>query len=64
MDLKQNSIARNSTNHIISAEKPQCRLLATRTPRPKPQSAPAVPRTAEARYNLKSIGLALRVREC
>ncbi len=38
--------------------------LPTRNDRPKLQSAPATPRTVGARYNQKSIGLALRLREC
>ncbi|MEG4939415.1 hypothetical protein [Microcoleus sp. F4-D5] len=37
---------------------------ATRNDRPHLQSAPATPRTVGARYNQKSIGLALRLREC
>ncbi|WP_333033187.1 MULTISPECIES: hypothetical protein [unclassified Microcoleus] len=38
--------------------------LPTRNDRPNLPSAPATPRTAGARYNLKSIGLALSLREC
>ncbi|WP_445250801.1 hypothetical protein [Microcoleus sp. OTE_8_concoct_300] len=38
--------------------------LATRNDRPNLQSAPATPRTVGARYNQKSIDLALRLREC
>ena len=38
--------------------------LANGNDRPNLQSAPATPRTVGARYNQKSIGLALRLREC
>ncbi|WP_194063668.1 hypothetical protein [Tychonema sp. LEGE 07203] len=37
---------------------------AARSDRPNPQSAPAIPHNAEVRYNQKSIGLALSLREC
>ncbi|MEG4009560.1 hypothetical protein QUA41_16905 [Microcoleus sp. Pol11C1] len=38
--------------------------LATRNDRPNLQSVPPIPHTVEARYNQKSIDLALRLREC
>ncbi|MEG5066370.1 hypothetical protein QUB33_22405 [Microcoleus sp. B3-A4] len=38
--------------------------LANGNDRPNPQSAPATPHILEARYNQKSIDLALRLREC
>ncbi|CAA9335914.1 hypothetical protein AVDCRST_MAG84-2119 [uncultured Microcoleus sp.] len=38
--------------------------LATGNDRPNLQSAPAIPPSIGARYNQKSIGLALRLREC
>ena len=38
--------------------------LPTRNDRANLQSAPAIPPTLGARYNQKSIGLALRLREC
>ncbi|MEG4090068.1 hypothetical protein QUA38_11695 [Microcoleus sp. Pol12B4] len=38
--------------------------LATRNDRPNLPSAPPIPHTVEARYNQKSIDLALRLREC
>ncbi|MCW6052907.1 hypothetical protein QUB60_12530 [Microcoleus sp. A2-C5] len=36
LDLEQKPIARNGTNHIISAEKPQCRLKSHPHSSPKP----------------------------
>ncbi|WP_333036352.1 MULTISPECIES: hypothetical protein [unclassified Microcoleus] len=38
--------------------------LATGNDRPNLQSVPPIPHTVEARYNQKSIDLALRLREC